>query len=412
VSGFSALPTVASGRPKAAVTAFYNVGRTTEVLAHSPQGTVSLGEASLQPNPTMRPQPIGAAQNDSGEAIVVYMQIVGSEGRVFAVRRSARGEWQPRQQLTEAGAFGFYPQVDIDSHGRAVAVWTQNADGGATYIVGRSISDRGTLGPLFTLGDGSAEFPVVAMHHNRVAVAWDEVVATHNPVYAATSTNAGRTWSSATPLSVLIADTGETAIAMTGSGVAGVVWDEASEPYTGAMHVVGASSRRDGTWTGPTTIADGELLNILGGIATGGTDRFTVAWGAGPVYAGPGANFARVASGRSLDRLGPTVTLDSTDASQAIYRPTVAANDEGVTAVVWEKRWADSPVPSVDAGIMAAVRTGSKWRSPTLVRPAGDEIGYSSVGVDRSGTVTAAWGAQAGDSSAVEIASCKVGGHH
>ena len=58
---------------------------------------------------------------------------------------------------------------------RGIARVEVSADGGKTYVVGRSISAKGELGPLFTIGLGSAAFPVIALEDRRVVVAWQEV---------------------------------------------------------------------------------------------------------------------------------------------------------------------------------------------------------------------------------------------
>jgi len=407
----SALPYVSSGLPGRPAITFYDIGADVRASASDGSEESDLGAASTQPNPSMRPQLIVSDQNSRGQVAAVFTHNVGKEGRVYAVLRGADGTWTSRIRLTQDGAFGLYPQVAIDDKGRAIAVWTQNAATGGTYIVGRALSPKGAKGKLFRLGNGESEDAVIAAGSSgTVAVAWDEVGATTNPVWSAVSPDGGRDWTDATRVSAAQVSTDNKSIDIAASGRVGLIWDQEDGGDSAAVQVVAASTKRDNAWIDPVALSRGDHLSMNGGIATGGTDRFTVAWITGPTSGLPGRNVVKVASGPAIDALGAPKRLDQTADTLSLMRAHVAVNAQGVAAVSWERSPTDAQPPSgVTAGLMAAVKTQDRWQPAQKLRGWRASPGYSRVGIDSSGEVTVAWDQTVGEQTSVAMSQCAAG---
>jgi hypothetical protein len=410
-SDTAALPSVASGRPGQPAISFYRFGDDVRALNSDGRTSTDLGTASSQPTPSMRPQLIATDQNSRGQAVAVFALTAGKEGRIYAALRNANGKWQPRVLLTQQGAFGFYPQVAIDEAGRSLAVWTQNTSTGGTYIVGRAVNAKGATGKLFRLGNGESENPMVAMGGaGTIAVAWDEVGATTNPVWSSISTDGGREWSEASRVSAANVSTDNKAIDVAASGRIGLVWDQEQGGDSQAIQVVAASTKRDNSWIDPVALSRGEHLSLNGGIATGGTNRFTVAWITSPTNGAAGRNVLKVASGLAIDSLSTPKRIDVTTDAAELQRPHVAVNARGVAAVVWERAWSDAdPRDGTVAGLMAAVRTEGRWQTAQRIRGWRANPAYSRVGIDTAGGVTVAWDQQDGGSNSVAFAQCAAG---
>lgn len=407
----SALPYVASGMPGRPAITFYDLGDDVRAFASDGSTPADLGAASTQPSPSMRPQLIVTDQNSSGQAVSVFTHKVGNQGRVYAALRNADGTWQSRIPLSEKGAFGLYPQVAIDEGGRAVAVWTQNATTGGTYIVGRAVSRKGAKGKLFRLGNGQSEDAVIAIGPSgTIAVAWDEVGATTNPVWSAVSTDGGRDWSESTRVSAPRVSTDNKAIDIAASGRVGLVWDQEDGGDSNAVQVVAASTKRDNTWIDPVALSRGDHLSMNGGIATGGTNRFTVAWITGPTSGLPGRNVLKVATGLAIDSLSAPKRLDETSDTMILMRAHVAANAQGVAAVAWERTSTDSAPPAgIASGLMATVRTQDRWQPVQKLRGWRANPAYSRVGIDSAGGVTVVWDQTVNDKTSVAMAQCAAG---
>ena len=405
------LPTVAAGLPGSAAVNYYNFGDPVRVFTSDGRVSTDLGKASSQPSPTMRPQLIATDQNSRGQAISVFAERTATQERVYAALRGADGVWQSRIPLSQRGAYGFYPQVAIDERGRAVVVWTQNTSKGGTVIAGRTINAKGSRGPLFQLGNGESADPVVAVGTDRtIAVAWDEIAVTSNPVWSAVSTNAGRDWSKATLVSEQLASTDNKSIDIADSGRIGLVWDQEQGANSSAVQVVAASTKRDNSWIDPVALTKGDHLSINGGIATGGTDEFTVAWITGPTNGLPGRNVLKVASGFAIDKLGTPKRIDVSTDPVELQRAHVAVNAQGIAAISWERDVVgDPPPPGVPAGIMAVVRTQGRWQAPQKLRGWRATPAYSQIGIDSAGGLTVAWDETRGETTSVAMAQCAAG---
>jgi hypothetical protein len=96
------------------------------------------------------------AIDPSGNAIAVWTQFDGANGRVHAAFRPAGGSFGGDQTISPGGGTASAPQISIDSNGKAVAVWYRFE--GATDRIQAAVRPvGGTFGAAVTLSDPSIE---------------------------------------------------------------------------------------------------------------------------------------------------------------------------------------------------------------------------------------------------------------
>jgi len=103
------------------------------------------------------------ASNPSGNAVAVWTQFDGAQGRTHAAFRPAGGSFAGDQTISPGGRDAVTPQISIDPTGKAIAVWYA-WDGTADRILAAVRPAGGTFGPaqiVSPLGVESYE-PVVA----------------------------------------------------------------------------------------------------------------------------------------------------------------------------------------------------------------------------------------------------------
>ena len=217
---------------------------TVRAASRAPGGTFSTGQAlgSTGDNSLATPQ---VAVNDSGAAAVVWSADPGTGNEEIRARvRGAGGDFlaSAMQTLSVVGTPASFPDVEIDATGRATAIWTFGDPTATDAIVQSKATPPGsiTFGAVDTLSETGADasFPQVALdaHNNAVAV-WVR----NQVVESATRTSGG---SFTTP--VLVSGPGANAsiprVAMDASGNGVAVWTQT----VGSDRVVQASRRPQG----------------------------------------------------------------------------------------------------------------------------------------------------------------------
>ncbi len=96
------------------------------------------------------------AFDPSGNAIAVWTQFDGANGRVHAVFRPAGGSFGGDQTISPGGGTASAPQISIDSAGKAVAVWYR-FEGLTDRIQAAVRPAGGSFGTAVTLSDPSIE---------------------------------------------------------------------------------------------------------------------------------------------------------------------------------------------------------------------------------------------------------------
>ena len=116
------------------------------------------------------------AFDPSGNAIAVWNQFDGANGRIHAAFRPTGGSFGGDQTISPGGGTASAPQISIDSNGKAVAVWYRFE--GATDRIQAAVRPAGgSFGTAVTLSDPSVEAfePLVVAGPNvdaNAAVVW------------------------------------------------------------------------------------------------------------------------------------------------------------------------------------------------------------------------------------------------
>jgi hypothetical protein len=121
------------------------------------------------------------AVNEHGDAAAIWVQETGGRGRIVASVRRAAGPWSRPAPVSPAGLAAIDPRVAIDASGRAVAVWRQvvrtrvlQGRRQAVYVArSRERRPGGGWGAVATLSDDRQKVgtPELAMDGRGVAIA-------------------------------------------------------------------------------------------------------------------------------------------------------------------------------------------------------------------------------------------------
>jgi Big-like domain-containing protein len=128
------------------------------------------------------------AVNASGDAIVVWQQSDGTRMSMWSNHYSIASGWGTEIMIeTAQAADASEPWVDIDSHGNALAVWTQSDGTHTTTWANRYAAGTGwgSAGPIETNSTGDSGTSVVAMDSNGAALSvWEQVDAGRDNIWA------------------------------------------------------------------------------------------------------------------------------------------------------------------------------------------------------------------------------------
>ena len=128
------------------------------------------------------------AVDPSGDAIVVWPQSDGTRMSMWSNHYSVASGWGTEIMIeTVQAADASEPWVDIDSHGNALAVWTQSDGTHTTTWANRYTAGTGwgSAGPIETNSTGDSGTSVVAMDANGAAVAvWEQVDSGRDNIWA------------------------------------------------------------------------------------------------------------------------------------------------------------------------------------------------------------------------------------
>jgi hypothetical protein len=270
------------------------------------------------------------AMDNHGNAVVAWTQYDSSSHLNLYAKRLSSGVWGP-VTLLEYGAGGVWgPQVAMDSSGNTVVVWCQLDSSYHLSIFAKRYSSR-AWGPVTLLeaGTGDAKSPQVAMdnHGNAIAV-WKQTDGNFEHIYSKRF-SAG-VWGSVISIGKDMA-VYDPQVAMDDKGNALVVWSDWYGSMSGSQQIY-MNRFSAGVWGAatPTTAVtwssvspqiamnnDGEVMVVLEGVdyITGDThiyaDRYSsIAWG--------------------------PVTLLEAGTGDA-KSPQVAMDNHGDTMVVWQQ---------------------------------------------------------------------------
>jgi PKD domain-containing protein len=384
-----------------------------------------------------------------GDSVAVWQRADGSGNNVVqAAVRPAGGAWQPTPtNLASCYFFPATPRVAVDARGDAVAVWRCLSKAGGYDDTEASVRPAGgTWGTPVQLSDtdAGAQTPQVAIdaHGDAVAV-WDRVSGATTQVESSTEP-AGGSWQPEVSLSDATGSAGSPDVALAPNGAASVVWLSDDGPGV----VTQAASRPAGaaTWGPPVNLSNpgsggigqvattpqGEVIAVWpsGADSTvqGAVRSPAGVWGSPTDISASGEAVENVAIG--VDRAGTvTAVWDRSDGSdtivQAATRPAggawqaafdlsaagenagaaqVAADGLGGWVAVWQRSNGANTI------IQAARRpAGGGWEAPVDLAPAGENAEAPAVAADAVGDATAIWDRSDGSETIAQAAGLDAG---
>jgi hypothetical protein len=140
------------------------------------------------------------AVDPSGEAVAVWLNRYGSNWDIDASTRAVGGQWQQPAAISTPGDIGFHPEVAIDSHGDAVAVWR---DGDTDQVEAAIHRDGGEWqAPVAISAAGDNEKPTVALDSSGEAVVvWERQEGSRYVIQAAFGSAESGVWGQPVDLS-------------------------------------------------------------------------------------------------------------------------------------------------------------------------------------------------------------------
>jgi len=366
------------------------------------------------------------ASSSLGDAVAVWKRSDGSNQRVQVASRPAGGAWSAPASLSPVGQDATSPRAAADASGTSAVAWSRST--GIHQHVQAAVRPAGGAWPTVadTLSTVDAYDPDITLdgHGNALAV-WRCTSGGADAIVQASYRPAGGLWQSPISLSALGQDAYDPHVAFDGAGNALAVWDR----FDGSHQVVQASYRpAGGTWQAPVAVSgtgqgaqhpqvafDGLGNAVVAFDRDGTTSRVQVAvrTAAGPwqvpVFlsaAGSQATDQQVAA----DPQGNLVVAWDRDAgahwvAEAAARPAggiwqapITLSDPSATAddVQVGIDAQGRAIATWDWGMAAAVQAsvrplGGTWSAPVVVAPASGSADGVSLAVDAQGDAVAAW---------------------
>jgi hypothetical protein len=269
------------------------------------------------------------------------------------------------------------PQVAVDVHGDAVAVW-QQSDGSHTHIwANRYVAGSGWLTPILIETDDTADAtdPQIAVDADGNAVA----VWVQNGMSWSNRYTAGVGWSAAIPITGNSSNENAPRIGLDANGDAVAVWIH----FDGAKNDVWANHYTAGWgWGTATTIGDGSGDAGVPQVGVDTNGNAVAVWQQSDgIRTNIWTNRYAAASG-----WGAAALIETNDAGDAA-NPQVAVDANGNAAAVWQQ--SDGSRTNIWANRYAAA---SGWGAAALIET--DDTGDAAnpqVAVDASGNAVAVW---------------------
>jgi PKD domain len=196
------------------------------------------------------------AMNAAGDAIAAWTTWTGSTDRVESADLPAGGSWQTAAQISNASSEDYDPQVAIDEHGNAVAVWEHN-NGGQELVQGAQLPAGGSWqSAALQLSEGgqSAYNPELAGNAQGDAVVVWERYNGSDQIAQAAQLPAGGSWQTAVNISESGVDGSAPHVAIDSQGDEVAVWTRSD----GSTEIAEASElAAGGTWQSPVALSPG-----------------------------------------------------------------------------------------------------------------------------------------------------------
>ncbi len=340
------------------------------------------------------------AIDQQGDITSIWSRSNGTNYETQTAYRPAGGSWQVPVTLSETGYDTSGAQIAVDSEGDAAAVWETFPPASNRTIQAVAKSHSGTWSAPVTLADIGEPVgkPQIAIdsHGDAVAV-WEEQPINPGPQYIQAAVRpAGGVWSA--PVDVSEGNNGSFPnIAMDAEGNAIVTWLN----FNSIQRAIRLAST--GTWQVPTNVA---AVGLGPGGHPGGPvlavdeqGDAIVAWSSA---SGNGANHIVYAASLSKGGSWQAPAELSGEGFNAAA-PHVGLDPQGDATVVWSASEGGG-----DAAIQAAVKpAGGAWQPPTNIVETGEEASNQiepDVAVDREGNAVAVWEGDVGGNRVIQAA--------
>jgi hypothetical protein len=349
------------------------------------------------------------AADAHGDVTAVWGRGGGGDYAVQTATRPAGGAWQVPVTLSEAGVDAGGAQVADDPEGEAVAVWDTFPMPPATaartiQAAVRSTSTGIWSAPvtLATIGEPTGNPQVSVDSHGNAVAVWEEQPVNPGPQYIQASFRpAGGTWSAPVDIS-----SGNVAsrphIVMDPEGNAIVTW----LGFDSVQSAVRLAS--NGAWQQSVEVAAIDLTagGSPGGpaLAVDGLGDVVTAWSS---TIGSGSN--HVVQAATLPAGGTWQTpVDLSEAGVDAGSPDVALNPAGEAIVIWSAA-TNAVVGSKSAVVQAAVRpAGGAWQAAMDISEPGQEVDEPpfepKAVVDPHGNAIAVWEGLDGEDRVIQSA--------
>jgi PKD domain len=339
----------------------------------------------------MSPDVAGDAQ---GDAVAVWLHSDGANMRVQAAYRPAGGSFGAPQTLSAAGYGAREPHVAINGAGEAVIVWSL-ASGLTEKVQASSAAPGGTFGEPTDLTPftTAASVPQVALdsHGDAIAV-WDGSDGANIRIEDALRP-AGGSFGAPQLLSPAGYNADTPQVAFDSAGDALAVWRFDGSP---ASTIQGDYRPAGGEFAAPQTVSTPSPQPAQAPQAAfDGQGDGVVAW-----QQSDGAELRVDASVRSPGGAGTFAAPGTLDpGGQEAYEPRIAGDGLSGTIVSWKT------FNGITSSAQAAVRpAGGSFAPATTVSPAGPQEGTPAVGIDAQGNGIAVFSRSNGPNYLLEAA--------
>ncbi len=336
------------------------------------------------------------AVDPAGNATAVWRSSDVSTSVVQAATRPVGGTWSDPVELSvdtsvDLGQEPELPQVDVDAHGTATAVWSHDP-GSHQYVVQAATREPGgawsTPADLSAAGS-SARTPQIAVAPSGAAtVVW--TTSGGQSVAQSASRSAAGAWGAATTLSAASVRVSNPDVAVDGSGAATAVWNRLDGSYATEV----ASRPADGPWSVVTALSSpGQDTFDTPQVASAG-GRTVVVW-----QHHDGDAWVVAASERTATGWAAPQDLSESGQAEDAWDPQVAIDPAGNATAVWSRI---EGTKRVVQAARAVALDGRGWSKAIDLSVKGSDAWNPQVAIDPAGNATTAWSHKADGSWTVQ----------
>jgi hypothetical protein len=327
------------------------------------------------------------AVDSRGEAVAVWERYNGANWILQSAVRPAHGEWQAPVDLADERETAYEPQVAMDPHGDAVAVWRRSngPNYGANRIVQSALRPAGGewQAPVNLSAEGENSYePQVALDHHGDAVAiWGSYngVAPRTFIIQSALRPAGGSWQAPVNLSEESTSSYEPQVALDARGDAIAVWQRISSSSPWAIQ--SAVRAAGGEWQAPVDLSEAGPNTYEPQVAVDARGDAVAVWRQSEII----QSTLRPAGGswQVPGKLSPE--------GHEPYEPQVAMDPHGDAVAVWERYNGANWV------VQGAIRPRRRWHVPggwdvpVNLSEEGQSARFPQVALDARGDAIAVW---------------------